>query len=160
IASKGGGHNPRMPMSAYRVDDALTIDQLLAASPVFYAQQPPVRSVHMLIKPAFQSETTCSMSNTGGVLQAVPHETSLAAAYDKLCGNFGQGGDPLAKQRAALKQTVLGRVHDKYAQLLLSKRLGADDRQRLDAHRQLLEDLDKSLGVMGASCTKPDPVMD
>jgi hypothetical protein len=155
VASKGGGHNAQTPLSGYRVDPAVTIDQILAQSPKVYPSAPAVRSVHMMIKQAYQSPTTVSKSDAGGVLADVPHETSVAATYSRLFGSYQDEQDPLAAQRAALKISTIDRVSADYDLLRQSPKLGSEDRQRLQAHVELLHDLESRLAATGVACTKP-----
>jgi hypothetical protein len=153
IARKGGGHIPPAPLCGYQVDPAPTIDQILAASSVVYPTAPPRRSVQLMVKQAFQAETTCAVDLN---LQGIPHTTSTAAAYQQLFGDFVPPDDMVAQQKLALRLDVLDRARTQYGALTMHPRLGAEDRQRLQAHADLLADLHGSLGAVAAMCEKPD----
>jgi hypothetical protein len=155
VNSTGGGHNAATPLNASRVLPFTTIDQVLAQSSKVYQSAPPVRSVHLLVKQAFQSATSVSVD---GSLESVEHQTSTAAAYQKLFGGFVPPDDSVGKQRIALRQSVLDSVRDEYDVLRESSRLGADDRARLENHMDLIADLRDRIGATGAQCALPrDP---
>lgn len=155
VNSAGGGHNAATPLNASRVLPFTTIDQVLAQSSKVYESAPPVRSVHLMVKQAFQAATSVSVDAS---LASVEHQTSTAAAYQKLFGGFVPPDDTVGKQRVALRQGVLDSVRDEYDVLRKSSRLGADDRKRLEDHMDLIADLRERIGSSGAQCELPtDP---
>lgn len=155
VNSQGGGHNPATPLNASRAVPFTTIDQILANSNKVYAAPPPVRSAHILVKQSFQSATSVSVDAS---LTSVAHQTSTAATYQTLFGNFVPPDDQAAQARVAHKQHVLDAVKDELGVLTKSTRLGSEDRSRLDHHMTLIADLRARLGATGAQCTKPgDP---
>jgi hypothetical protein len=153
IPRKGGGHVPAAPLNGWQVDPAPTIDQILAASSAVYPTAPPRRSVHLMVKQAFQAETTCSMDLN---LQGIPHATSTAAVYQQLFADFVPPDDAGAQQKLALRLDVLDRARTQYDALLSHPRLGSEDRDRLAAHGALISDLHDSLAAVAATCEKPD----
>jgi hypothetical protein len=152
-----GGHNPAAPLSGSLVSPRPTLDQILAASPKIYPTAPPVRSAHMLVKHVSQAETSVSVDAS---LNGIPHQTSVAAAYQQLFGDFVAPDDAGAKARAALKLDVLADLEGAYDRLRGHPRLGSADRHRLEDHRDFVADLRARLGAMGASCQKPAAVDD
>jgi hypothetical protein len=152
IRREGGGHVAPAPLNGRLVDPAVTIDQVLAQSSKVYPTPPPVRSVHMLVKQAYQAETSVSIANSG----PVPADLSLPVTYNRLFGDYVDDVDPLAAQRAALKMTVMDRVRGEYEALRQSPRLGAEDRQRLQDHMEMLQDLQARIAAASnVTCTKP-----
>jgi hypothetical protein len=155
VNNVGGGHNPATPLNASRVDAYATIDQILAQSSKIYATPPPVRSVHLMVKQAYQSPTSVSLDAN---LQSIAHQTSTASTYQTLFGNFIPPDDATGKRRAELRQDILDAVRDDFDVVKKSPRLSADDRSRLSAHMDLIADLRSRLGATGAQCQKPtDP---
>jgi len=160
VGLKGDGHSALWPLSGYQDQAARTIDQVLARSDKVYPSPPAVRSSHVLIKPASVAATTVSMADAGGSLQSVPAQTEVSASFQTLFGNFvEEATDPTEEQRRALKLSVLDRVRADYEQLRNSKRIGSEDKLRLQAHVEYIHDLHSRLMVPaggGAACVKPN----
>ncbi len=157
----GGGHVRESPLSATRPGDGedlrgVTIDQLMANSPAVYSSPPPVRSIHMICKPQHMSFTSCSVANVGGALSRVSHEMHPAASYARLFGTYVEEGDPNAERRIQVRQRTLDRVRQQYERLRAHPRLSANDRRRLQAHAEMIHDLEARLGVTGPMCVRPD----
>lgn len=159
LRHEGGGHFPPSCLSGNPTELSVTVDQVLAASDKIYAAPPPVRSIHMLIKQNYQSpERSVAVSDAGGSPNEVPAETQVQQSYQRLFGTFvEETPDPQAEARMDLKLSVLDRVRGEYESILTSPRLGSEDKARLQAHAELLHDLEMRLaqGGGGVACTKP-----
>jgi hypothetical protein len=82
--------------------------------------------------------------------QATPMVKDPAAAFADLLGYAGQGAPPPQSRDAllaSLRPSVLDAVAREYD--VLAPRLGADARAKLDAHRDLVRELELSLGAIG-----------
>ena len=88
--------------------------------------------------------------------QPLPAETSPAAVYARLFGNF-QGGQATADARNTLRTSVLDAVREDATRL--NARLGAADKSRLDAHLNSVSELRQQIMALppaaSAICTKP-----
>ena len=86
--------------------------------------------------------------------QPLPPVVDPLATFETLFGD----GDPLqAAQRRARRKSVLDAVLGEYA--AVSAKLGAVDRQRLDAHATTVRDIEQRLeavGQPGVACIRPD----
>lgn len=160
----GAGHVSDCSLNATRraVDDPLlvTIDQRMAVSKAVYPVTPQVRSHHMLVKPGYQSGTSCSISDQSGTAQFVPHETSLLASYQRLFGSFVDPEDDGAQARIKSRLRTLDAVRAQYKKLLEHPRLSSDDRRRLDAHASFISDVEARLSAPAVACKKPNAPMD
>lgn len=91
-----------------------------------------------------------------GADQPVPPEDDPYAAFDRIFGDLG--ADPLgAARRRALRHSVLDAVGDDHEALVA--RLGAEDKQKLEAHLTAIRDIEARLdfgGDLGGACVKPD----
>lgn len=156
INSGVGGHVVHSSLSGHVDQDGVTIDQILANSSKVYPTPPPVRSVHMLVKQAFQSPTSCSYANVGGNIEEIQHETSITSSYNRLFGTYQEPTvDPTEEARRAAKLGLIDRVRGDYDLVLTSPKLSSEDKAKLTAHAELLHDLGLRLGATGPSCTKP-----
>jgi hypothetical protein len=155
------GHFAPSVLSASPEEYSITMDQVLAYSNKVYPTPPALRSMHMLIKQEFQSmgpSASVDASNND-----VPHELSVATSFNRAFANFIEpDADPTVEQRHALKVGVIDRVRGEYDLLLKSPRLSAADRERLEAHLELVHDLHARLAGAGAgpACSKPDAPTD
>ena len=88
--------------------------------------------------------------------QPVPFEDEPPKLFDRVFGDFTVSPeDPAAIAKRADRQSVLHAVYKNYQ--ALDSRLGSADRQRLDAHLQMVKELEqKILAGVGAACTIPD----
>jgi hypothetical protein len=152
VNTKAGGHRAATPLSGSLVNPFVTLDQILAYSPKVYPTAPAVRSIHALVKYDYQAETSCSVDAS---LQDVPHQTSVAAIYQRLFGDFVPPDDAGAQERATKKLDLLARLEETYGAVSKHERLGSEDKKRLEDHRDFLADLRSRLGVVGAACDKP-----
>lgn len=101
-----------------------------------------------------------------GKQSAIDPYSSPVGLYETLFGSFvppGEGGapDPAAEIAAARRASVLDLVREDTKRLI--QRVGAYDRQRLEAYLEALDELRKKVGAMDPSpatpaCAKPDPV--
>jgi hypothetical protein len=88
--------------------------------------------------------------------QPVPPEDDPYQAYLRIFSDLGSDPQALARLRAE-RHTVLDVVSEDYERL--SARLGASDKQKLDAHLEAVREIDKRLdapGVIGGACNPPD----
>ncbi len=88
--------------------------------------------------------------------QPVPPEDNPYNAYQRIFSELGADPVEVARLRGERK-TVLDYVGDDYSRL--SSRLGASDRQKIDAHLQAIRDIEKRLdapGIVAGACNPPD----
>ena len=93
--------------------------------------------------------------NYRGRQQPLLGETNLLTVHDRLFGlvNGGGAGPAELQEQAALLQSVQRR-YDGFA-----SRLSAEDRHKVEVHRDLVRDLDKQIaGLMSARCEAPERV--
>ncbi len=162
------GHRVEATLGGFLDKRSVSIDQVLAYSKQVYPTAPPLgapRSLHMLIRGA-QAATSVSTTQEGTI---VDHQVSPAATFDLLFKSLDEENLPdaaLAAQRQALKVRVVDQIKGQYDQLRSHPRLGAEDKQRLEAHTAYLADLEARLQAGGGvvSCQKPgqpeDPGLD
>lgn len=157
VNETGAGHFAPAPLSGYAADEHVTIDQLMARSQAVYPTTPTVRSLHLLVQGSQSAGTPVSISNVGGAVQEVPHQTALSATFERLFGGFNTTPDPNQVRRDALRASIVGRFRGEYEALSRSPRLGVEEKQRLDAHITFLRDLEAKVKATGlsAACTKP-----
>ena len=160
IQRQGAGHEPSCTLGGVLERRNVTIDQVMAYSPKVYPSPPPLgapRSVHLMIKSAFQAATSVSTTKEG---VAIDHQVLPSAAFQSLFGSMEELDDQaklIDEQRRALKLKIVDQVKGQYDELVLSPRLGAEDKQRLQAHLAYIGDLEARLGAAGSGvvCEKP-----
>lgn len=81
--------------------------------------------------------------------QPVPTEYSPQAVYTSLFGNFTPPDDP----KGPLRISMLDAVREDA--LALQKRVGSNDKKRLEAHMQSMLQLEKQIGALPPVCTIP-----
>lgn len=89
--------------------------------------------------------------------QPAPFEDEPPLLFDRAFGNFTTPpDDPTAIARREDRKSVLSAVYQNYA--ALNAKLGAADRQRLDAHLTRVQELEAKLmsSQIGPSCTIPE----
>lgn len=99
-----------------------------------------------------------------GKASPIDPTSSPAGLYDKLFGSFvpeGDMPDPAAEAEKAKRASVVDLVRGDTKRLIA--RVGAHDRQRLEAYLESLDALHKKItamdpGPVSGSCSKPDPV--
>ena len=88
--------------------------------------------------------------------QRIPMEGESREAWLRLFGGVGGSSSPLtsAERVAARQGSVLDAAANRFDWLL--PRLGAEDRAKLETHRDLIRDLEAQIGaVSGLTCTDP-----
>jgi hypothetical protein len=126
-----------------------TIDQVIASR---IAQNTPIPSAHVGISrrlSVMDSGTTMHYLSHKGTEEPQPPEFNPQAVWNALFNSFTPPEDPSGK----LRVSVLDAVRDNTAQL--RKRLGVKDNQRLDAHLEGINTLEKKIKALPPVCTKP-----
>ncbi len=160
IQRRGPGHEASCTLGGVLESRNVTIDQVMAYSSKVYATPPPLgapRSVHLLIKDEAQTAASVSTSKEG---VPIDHQLLPSAAFQTLFGSMEELDDQaklLAEQRRALKLKIVDQVKGQYDELLTSPRLGAEDKQRLQAHLGYIADLEARLGATGGGVTCQRP---
>jgi len=85
--------------------------------------------------------------------EATPMVSDPAAAFSDLLGYVAPAAAPTSRASllASLRPSVLDSVSQEYD--LLAPKLGAEGKQKLDAHRDLVRQLEASLGAIGPAAT-------
>jgi hypothetical protein len=135
-----------------------SIDQFLAVENNL-GKSTPVTSIQLSVGDnGTQSGVTLSFSQGGIALPKIPDPV---VAYNTLFGNFVPTGGSAAAQAAAMRQQQLGVsvVNSVYSDVQsLQMKLAAPEQQKLQAHLDALNDLEKqfqSTGLMGTNCALP-----
>ena len=89
-------------------------------------------------------------ADSTGQVTRLPVEVNPETAYSRLFGTSTTGTDP----RSAARRNLLSLIRDQYR--AVGNQVGAADRVKLDKHRQMIEDLQSSLGVV-RSCDRRTP---
>ncbi|MBL8916866.1 MAG: DUF1552 domain-containing protein [Archangium sp.] len=133
------GANPRV-----------TIDQLMAWSPEFYTSLAGVRE-RVITMGSRISYAWANPQTRSGAIQEVAGTRDSHVWYDRLFPPGTMVGGP------APRPPAVNRVADQYAALQNStRRMSAEDKQRLEQHIQRLDELKRRLNVtVGAQCTQP-----
>ncbi|MSP25811.1 MAG: DUF1552 domain-containing protein [Myxococcales bacterium] len=129
-----------------------TIDQVIANLPSVSAKT-PIKSTQIGIsKRPSQVDfgTTMHALSHAGYLMPLPPEYSPQAIYKTLFDSFSPPEDPMKPHRIA----ALDIVRENAKKLAL--RLGALDKQRLEAHLGNVAELEKKILALPPPCTKPD----
>jgi hypothetical protein len=91
-----------------------------------------------------------------GVKQPIPPMIKAQVAFDRVFKDLPTGAPDAAAELEKKKQiSILDAVIDQYG--AVSKQLGAADRAKLEAHAQLIREMEMSLGAVasGESCERP-----
>lgn len=152
-----GGHDPFLPLSASLFQPSATIDQILAWSDEIYRTPPPLRSLHLLVALPSDAEVPLSVSrrSVGSTFQTIEHETDPSAAYQRIFDPFGAGTEAFAREREALEIGVIDGVREEYELLSRSSRLGRVDKERLEAHAEMLHELSARVSALSAASCAP-----
>lgn len=127
-----------------------TLDQLVAKHPDFYATPARYRSVQVGVSAArFLDYGHWNAISYNGPDSLNPPIMEPAALYDHLFGVSPAVEERLDRSRAL--DAVLEDAHR------LKGRLGAKDRERVDAHLEHLSEVQRRLGATEQSCGMPDP---
>jgi hypothetical protein len=92
-----------------------------------------------------------------GPFEVVPPESDPAEAFKALFSGAAEGSDEIARLRRT-RQSVLDSVREDFRRL--ERRLGGDDRRRLDAHATAIRELENALqppAAERASCRRASP---
>lgn len=87
-----------------------------------------------------------------GSATPLPPENNPRAAFDRLFSATGTAPEEVQRLRRQRK-SVLDAVIDQFG--TLDRKLGADDKRKVDAHLTLVRDLEQRIVVDGPSCTAP-----
>jgi hypothetical protein len=91
-------------------------------------------------------------------VQSIPNEIDPAVAYASIFGGLPEPEDPGLDLTAQRRSSVLRSLQSDYLALRDNARMGAEDRQRLDAHVTLIDDLANRLAATPAEgCSFPSP---
>ncbi|MEZ4296745.1 MAG: DUF1552 domain-containing protein [Polyangiaceae bacterium] len=129
-----------------------TIDQLVADAIEASGVVTPVKSIQMGISRQLSymdGGTTMHNLSHRGPNQPLPPEFSPNEVWNNLFGSFTPMNDP----SGPLRMSVLDAVKDQTA--ALKKRLGQTDKQRLDAHLEGVNELEKKLEAVPPVCQAP-----
>jgi hypothetical protein len=145
---------PVVPLGGLNSDaGGPTIDQVVADCVADFV---PVRAVHIQVSKRVSTDgdggsTSIALSHRGvpGNMIAQPPQTNPQLVWETL---FGQTAGPLVDDDAP-RVRVLDAVREDAARL--SDRLGIADRQRLEAHLQSVDELEKKILAVTPSCTLP-----
>ena len=85
-------------------------------------------------------------------LPPLPPENDPRAAFDRLFGETGTAPEEVQRLRRQRK-SVLDAVLDQFG--ALDRKLGTDDKRKVDAHLSLVRDLEQRIVVNGPTCTPP-----
>ena len=123
-----------------------TIDQLLAWSPSFYADDPAARERALVMGTRDISFGFSNPSRTSGQVQSIRGATSSLELFHRMFGPTG--AEPTTRT------PVVDRVLESYKRLRNGeRRLSAADRQRLDDHMDRIAELQRKLNAaFPASC--------
>lgn len=144
-ASCLSGYLPVPVPGSLGVSPGASIDQVIAAT-----RTTPIRSLEYAI-----GGWAVNFDDDG---RSIPYEGDLLNAYQRL---FPFGSDPagppsVAQQVSRQRQRVLGMAQDRFA--ALAPKLSADDRTKIEQHRDLLSDLQAQLGSLSElECAVPEP---
>jgi hypothetical protein len=90
--------------------------------------------------------------------QPVPPESEPTRAFDRVFGGLGKPVDPAAAALRARRKSVLDAVGRDFARL--NDRVSAADRVKLQAHLEVVRDIERRLdlsgGILPASCQPPN----
>ena len=131
-----------------------SLDQFVARHPGFYEQAPPYRSLELGVSTArFHNYGHWNAISYNGPDAMNLPVSDPAAVYDRLFSVGGVAGDnrDRARRRSRLLDAVLNDASS------LRGRLGADDRQRLDAHLEHLDALQRRIDAGAPACVSPEP---
>lgn len=137
-------------------DPLISIDRIAANSESFYDFEPARRSVHVLIKPSSGGNTRPISHDAGGVpIEATTHP---AVVFDQLFGGFSPEPSDQPDLVTPRRLDVLDTAIPRYRSLEQDPRLGREDRQRLEAHIDMVAALRERVasGMNGPEgCTVP-----
>ncbi len=139
------------PCDADELDAVPTIDQVLAYSSKFYPSTPAARALHI----SQGVEDAMSYSSYGDPDGPVEQQKARTNPLDVWNDLFSGLGAPPERAHNAL---LVDHVMDQYRELSKSPRLSRGDRDKLEAHVNLLAEVEARLnpsGMTSYSCVKP-----
>jgi hypothetical protein len=129
-----------------------SVDQVIAAQ---VGQETKFSSLEFGVQ--VQSSSIWSRMSYLAADQPIPPEDDPQAGFDRIFGELGADPFGLAKLRAQ-RHTVLDSVISDYE--ALNKRVGSEDRKKLDNHLTAIREIEKRLdatgGQLGGACQLPD----
>lgn len=132
-----------------------SLDQMIAQA--LRAQDPALSDMTSLELGAYQYNFHAALyrrPSGGGEVQRVPHEESPRQLYQRLFPN-GDGTEPVDPVKVARADTM-ATLGDMYADM--AGRLGGDDRQKLEQHRDLVRDMEQRIRLLdGLDCSPGEP---
>jgi hypothetical protein len=139
------------PCDADSLMDVPTIDQVLAYSPKFYANTPGQRSMH-ITQGVVDSMSYSDGGQVGGAIEQLKARTNPLDVFNDLFGGLTDtpmtGPNPDA--------LLVDKVIDQYRALVTNPKLSADDKQKDQAHVNLLAEVEARLSSTTTfSCVKP-----
>lgn len=146
------------PCDADGLESIPTIDQVLAYSDRFYQSTPALRALHI----SQGVEDAMSYSNfgqPGGVVEQLKTRTNPLDVWNDVFATLmipeGDGDGPEPDPNAFLVDNVI----DQYRELSKSTRLSRADKDKLDQHISMLNEVQARLGGTGMAslaCMRPD----
>jgi hypothetical protein len=136
----------------YSVAGGPTIDQVIADAIEKSGAKTTVKSIQIGVSrhlSYMDSGTTMHVLSHRSGAEPLPPEFNPQQVWTNLFGNFVPKNDP----SGPLRTSVLDAVRDQTA--ALKKRLGAKDNQRLDAHLEGLDALQKKIEALPPACMAP-----
>jgi hypothetical protein len=128
-----------------------TIDQVLAYSPRFYPTAPALRSLEV----GTGWPDGCSWTDygvPGGAIEQRSCHLNPRDAWDQVFGGFMSPDAPVEDPNRSL----MNAIHEDYARLRDSARIGVADRALLERHMSFLADIERAIGASsGVACTVP-----
>jgi hypothetical protein len=142
------------PCDADSLADVPTIDQVLAYSPKFYPDTPPLRQLH-ISQGVVDAMSYTDRGQVGGEVQQMTARTNPRDVFNDLFAGVtvGEGEEPPAPNPDRL---LVDHVIEQYRAVQKSPRLSGDDKQKLEQHVNLLAELEARLStVPQLSCVLP-----
>ncbi len=142
------GHYPTAMLSGWSRfgQHHVTLDQVLAASKAFYASPPRFPVINAVVPDAVPGGDPISVAEVAGVPSMVRGGHNPAQLFRTVF----EDDSPSATEPEAsrpLRLLVLDRVRAQYETLRGSKRIGSEDRRRLEAHVTFVHDLQRRLSL-------------
>lgn len=129
-----------------------TIDQLVADAIEASGTGPTVKSVQIGISrrlSTMDGGTTMHNLSHRGPSQALPPEFNPQSVWNTLFGSFTPENDPSGPLRSSVLDAVKAQTE------ALKKRLGTKDKERLDAHLDGVNELQKKIEAIPPACVAP-----
>ncbi len=163
LIRRGGGHSAHFMLSGWAENAdgpqyRETIDQIMARSSAVYPTAPVKNSIHLQVKGPQGWGGPLSIQEVEGQYSQVPRTADPTIAYESIFGGLPKPQDPGFDLTATRRASLLRSLQDDYTTLRGNARIGAQDKERLDAHVSLLGDLANRLAATPAEgCSFPEP---